>query len=186
MMANELAVEQEENSFSTQLVLDPKLNRPMSIQEHINRDRMKKIQSEKPMSILDHILHEANEFNNVDKLDEEVCKLDDYCRFRDKLIRDYLAECTPRKEQVESYSEDKYDDESLCLDEVFQDDWDTHIPPKGKVELYCENVCEDDEPLFLDILFKDECNHGGEKTCVKDATFRVPVEKRKLDLSISL
>ena len=29
MVANELAVEQEEDLFSTQLVLDPKLNRPM-------------------------------------------------------------------------------------------------------------------------------------------------------------
>jgi len=37
----------------------------MSIQEHINRDKMKKVQSEKPISILNHIrLHEANEFNN--------------------------------------------------------------------------------------------------------------------------
>ena len=42
MMANKLAVEQEEDSFSTQLVLDSKSNRPMSIQEHINRDRIKK------------------------------------------------------------------------------------------------------------------------------------------------
>jgi len=102
----------------------------MSIQEHINRDRMKKVQSEKPISILNHIrLHEANEFNNVDKPDEKVCILDDYRRFRDKLIRDHLAEYSPRREQVESYSEDKCDDESLCLDEVFQDNWDTHTPP---------------------------------------------------------
>jgi len=45
------------------------------------------------MSILDHIrLHEANEFKNVDKPDDEVCILDDYHRFRDKLVRDHLAE----------------------------------------------------------------------------------------------
>jgi len=43
---------------------------------------MKKVQSGKPMSILNRIcLHEANKFNNVDKLDEEVCTLDDYYRF---------------------------------------------------------------------------------------------------------
>ena len=65
-----------------------------------------------------------------------------------------MAEYSPRREQVESYS-DKCDDESLCLDEIFQDDWDAHTPPKQKVKSYCENICEDDEPLFLDILFKD-------------------------------
>ena len=58
-MANELVVEQDEDSFSTQLVLNLKPNRPKSIQEHVNWDRMKKVQSGKPMSILDHIhLHE--------------------------------------------------------------------------------------------------------------------------------
>ena len=44
--------------------------------------------------------------------------------------------------------------ESLCLDEVFQDNLGTHTPPKETVELYCEDVCEDDEPLFLDILLR--------------------------------
>ena len=118
MMVNELAVEQEEDSFSTQPVLDPKPNRPISIQEHINRDRMEKIQSGKPMSILDHIrLHEENEFNN--EPDQEVCELNDYRWFWDKLIGDHLIKYTPRREQVESYSEDKCDDESLCLDEMF-------------------------------------------------------------------
>jgi len=64
-----------------------------------------------------------------------------------------LAEYSPRREKVESYSEDKCDDESLCLDKVFQDNLDTHTLPKKIVELYCEDVSEDDEPLFLDILF---------------------------------
>ena len=54
------------------------------------------------MLILNHIrLYEENEFNNVDKPDEKVCILNDYRRFRDKLIRDHLAEYTPRMEQVE-------------------------------------------------------------------------------------
>jgi len=47
-----------------------------------------------------------------------------------------LAKYTPRREQVESYSENKCDDRSFYLGEVFQDDWDTHTPPKEKVELY--------------------------------------------------
>jgi len=52
------------------------------------------------MSILNHIrLHEENEFNNEHY--EEIC------------------EYTPCREKIESYSEDKYDYESLCLDEVF-------------------------------------------------------------------
>jgi len=95
-----------------------------------------------------------------------------------------LVEYTPRREKVESYSEDKCGDEFLCLDEVFQEDLNTYTPPKEKVELYCEDVCEDDEPLLLDILFNDECDHSGEKTCVKDVTSRVLLERRKLDLSI--
>ena len=92
-----------------------------------------------------------------------------------------MAEYSPHREQVESYSEDKCDDESLCLDEVFQDDLDAHTPPKEKSKLYCEDVCEDDEPLFLDILFKDKCDHCDKKTCVMS---RVPFEREKLDLSI--
>ena len=51
------------------------------------------------MSILDHIrLHEENEFNN--EPDEKVCILDDYHRFRDKLIRDQLVEYSHHREQV--------------------------------------------------------------------------------------
>ena len=84
------------------------------------------------------------------------------------MIREQLAEYLSRREQAESYSEDKCDDESLCLNEVFQDNLDTHTPPKKTVEIYCEDACEDDEPLFLDILFKDESDHSGKKICVKD------------------
>jgi len=31
----------------------------------------------------------------------------------------------------------------------------------------------DDEPLFLDELFKDQCDHSGEKTYVEDLKLRV-------------
>jgi len=27
-----------------------------------------------------------------------------------------------------------------------------------------ENACMDNEPIFLDKLFKDECDHSGERT----------------------
>ena len=42
LMINKLAVEQKEDLFSTQHALDQKPNRPKLIQEHINRDKIKK------------------------------------------------------------------------------------------------------------------------------------------------
>ena len=102
MMVNELAVEQEEDSFSTQPILDSKQNRHMSIQEHINLDKMNKLETTRPMSIQDHInksthsiksthsvpgpkssildhirSHEMNKFNTCEKPDEKVCILND-------------------------------------------------------------------------------------------------------------
>ena len=47
-----------------------------------------------------------------------------------------------------------------------------------------EDAYSDDEPLFLDELFKDDYDHSGEKTCVENIESRVPFEKRKLNLSI--
>ena len=61
---------------------------------------------------------------------------------------------------------------------------DTYTPPEEKVELCCEDTCEDDEPLFLDVLLKDECDHSDKKTYVKNFKCRVSFERRKLDLSI--
>jgi len=75
-------------------------------------------------------------------------------------------------------------DWSCNRDELFRDDLDIHTPPEGKAELCCEDACEDDKPLFLDVLFKDECDYSGEKTYAKDFKSRVFFEKRKLDLSI--
>ena len=73
--ANELVSGQKEDSFSTQLT------------------------PRRKMSILNHIrLKEARKFNNIEKLIEEVCILDDYPRFLDKVIRDYLATYISRKE----------------------------------------------------------------------------------------
>ena len=49
--------------------------------------------------------------------------------------------------------------------------------PKEKVESCCEDVCIFDERLFLDELFKNECDHSGE-TRVEDFKFRVSFEKK--------
>ena len=47
-----------------------------------------------------------------------------------------------------------------------------------------EDVYVDDEPMFLEELFKDECDHSFEKTCVEELKSRVLFGKQKLDLSI--
>ena len=43
-----------------------------------------------------------------------------------------------------------------------------------------ENVSMNDEPMFFDELFKDECDHSSERTYVEDLKFRVFFEKRNL------
>ena len=40
------------------------------------------------------------------------------------------------------------------------------------------------ESLFIGELFKDEYNHSGEKIYIENLKFRVPFQKRKVDLSI--
>ena len=52
------------------------------------------------------------------------------------------------------------------------------------IEDSCDDACIDNEPLFLDDLFKDECDHINEKTCIENIKSRVLFEKRKLDLNI--
>jgi len=47
-----------------------------------------------------------------------------------------------------------------------------------------EDVYVDDEPMFLEELFKNECDHSSEKTCVEELKSRVSFERRKLHLSI--
>ena len=83
------------------------------------------------MSILDHIcLDEAKKFNNVEKPIEEVCTLDNYPRFLDKVIKDYLATHRSIREQVESYCEDDCNDdksieEVIHVHEVYKFDDDS-------------------------------------------------------------
>ena len=35
------------------------------------------------------------------------------------------------------------------------------------IDYNCEDACMNDEPLFLDELFKDKCDYSGEKTHVQ-------------------
>ena len=67
-----------------------------------------------------------------------------------------------------------FDDDSIFLDELVKD---------GSV-IHTTTLKHVDQPMFLEELFKDECDHNSEKTCVKELKSRVPFERRKLDLSI--
>jgi len=59
-----------------------------------------------------------------------------------------------------------------------------HVKKMEHIAKNCEDACIDNEPLFLDELFKDECDHIGKKTCVENLKSRVSFKKKKLDLSI--
>ena len=59
-----------------------------------------------------------------------------------------------------------------------------HTTTLKHVDHNFEDVCVDDEPMFLKELFKDECDYSSEKTCVKELKSRVSLDRRKLDLSI--
>jgi len=70
------------------------------------------------MSILDHnCLDESKKFNNIEKPIEEMCILDDYPKFLDKVIKNYLATHRSHREQVESYCEDDCSD-NKSIEEV--------------------------------------------------------------------
>ena len=263
-LESELDREQKKNLFFTQHVLDPKPRQPMSIQEHINFNKMNKVQTVKPKSIREHInmstyfirstqfvpgttssiqehiqIYQVNKIQTIrskEKIDNhfdmpthsiempfestplfhlnrieeleykkpvkesiyvhKVCILDNYPQFLERVIRDCLATCAHYVVQVKSYCEDKGDDDEFLLQQKYEDEFSkllekTSIEQKKnssdqveKLEHNCENTCMDDEPLFLDKLFKDECDHSGEKTRIEDFKSRVPSEKRKLDLSI--
>jgi len=47
-----------------------------------------------------------------------------------------------------------------------------------------EDICVDDEPIFFEILFKNECDYNSEKTCAEEFKSRFLFEIIKLDLSI--
>jgi len=151
------------------------------------------------MSIVNHIrLDKAKKFNNIEKPIEEVCIFNDYPRFLDKVIRDHLATYTSHREQVELYCEDdcngdepiekvihvhevcKFDDDSLCLDDMFRDDLVTYTPLEEKVESFYEDACIVDEPLFLDELFKDESIIVVRKHVLRILSLESPLRKENL------
>jgi len=55
---------------------------------------------------------------------------------------------------------------------------------------FVENNCDEEsegienKSLFLDKLFKNECDYINEKAYVRDPNFRVPFKKKKFDLNI--
>jgi len=50
------------------------------------------------------------------------------------------------------------------------------------IENNCENESEgvENEPLFLDELFMNECDYINEKTYIRDPDFRVPFKKKEI------
>jgi len=189
----------------------------MSIQEHINFNKMNKVQTVKPKSILEHIsmstlfikrtqyapmpkssilehihFHKAKKVNTFEKLVEKVFILDDYHRYLDKVIRDHLATRTPREEQVESImrmnvmmmnfrfkrnvrmnflSFEKR--QVLRSKRCFSDQVE-------KMEHICENACMNDEPLFLDELFKDQCIIMVRRYILRILSLEFPLKKENL------
>jgi len=129
----------------------------------------------------------------------EVYKLDNDPQCLDEVIRYYLATHTPHVEPVESYCKNECDNDELLFQEKFEDEFSkfcvktsveeqkiasTHMEKMEHTDQTCEDAYMDNELFFLDELFTEECDHSGEKICVEDLEFRVPFEKKKLDLSI--
>jgi len=82
-LASELVVEQEKGSFSTQPVLDPKLSRPMSIQEYINFNKMNKVQTVKPKSILEHISVSTHSIKSTQSVPVPKSSILEHIRFHE-------------------------------------------------------------------------------------------------------
>jgi len=61
------------------------------------------------------------------------------------------------------------------LDELVKDDLVMHTTSLKHVDHNVEDVCVDDEPMFLEELSKDECF---ENTCIEKLKSKVPFEKR--------
>ena len=75
-------------------MLDNQLNRQASMLVSVQKEDSCSTQlaPRRKISILNHIcLDEEKKFNNIEKLTEKVCILDDYPKFLDKVIRDYFA-----------------------------------------------------------------------------------------------
>jgi len=55
-----------------------------------------------------------------------------------------------------------------------------HITTLKNVDHNVDNVCVDDEPMFLEEFFKHECDHSFEKICVEDLSLEFSLKNRKL------
>ena len=58
-----------------------------------------------------------------------------------------------------------FDDDSIFLDKLVKNDFVIHTTSMKHVDHNVEDVCVNDEPMFSEELFKDECDHNSEKTC---------------------
>ena len=67
---------------------------------------------------------------------------------------------------------------------MIKDDLVIHTITSKHVDHNIEDVCADDEAMFLEELFKEECDHSFEKTSFEELKSRVYFERRKLDLNI--
>jgi len=77
-----------------------------------------------------------------------------------------------------------FDDDYIFLDELFKDDLVMHTASLKHIDHNVEDVCVDDEPMLLEELFKNECDHSYERTYIEEFKSRVLFKKRKLDLNI--
>ena len=141
-IANEVVSGQANNSLSTQSVPGPK----PSILEHIHFHAKKFKIFRSDEQIDDHIdvsthsiempfestpsfhLNRIKEFEHEKPVEKvvkvhEVYKLDKDHRCLDKVIRNYLATHTPHVEPIESYCEDKCDNDELLLQKKFEDEF---------------------------------------------------------------
>ena len=164
-----LVSEQEKDLFSTQLVLEPIPTRPMSIQEHINFYKMNKVQIVRPE---EQIIEQSDISTHSIELPFES-PLFHFNQFEELEYEKQIEEV------VHVYEACNLDNDPMCLNGLcLDDDLDTHTPLVEQVESSCENACMDDELLFLDELFKDECDQSGEETRVENLKSRVSFEKK--------
>jgi len=83
-------------------------------------------------------------------------------------------------EHIDQNCKDGRDDELLLFDKQFEDEFtklcekiyveehkilSNHVEEMEHIDYNCEYAYMDDDSLFLNELFKDECDHSGEKIC---------------------
>jgi len=136
------------DAIHDQSVPEPKLIQITSIHEHIHFYQVNRLQTIKfEEQINDHIdlstdsiempsefipsfhLNQFEEFE-YEKLVDEVIYVHKVCKF---------------------------DDDLMCLDELFRDNLIAHTPSFEHIDQNCEDACINNELLFLDELFKNEC-----------------------------